>query len=117
MQSAVDVDERFAVARELARLALAQSLRMREAARDLAIAIDLREVVGTRDQREVDRPALARLAGFDQLDGLRRRRHFLEIVDRLFVGGKLEVRAGPESEDAVRGWNASLSTEDDGRGQ
>src|SRR6266850_844179 len=108
MQSAVDVDERFAVAGELTRVAVAQSLRMRESPGNLTVAIDLRQVVRTRDEREVLCPALTRLAGLEHLHVLRRRRDFLEIVDRLVVRRELEIRARSESEDGVRGRDAAL---------
>src|SRR6267378_7981091 len=117
MQSAVDVDERFAVAGELTRVAVAQSLRMRESPGNLTVAIDLRQVVRTRDEREILCPALTRLAGLEHLHVLRRRRDFLEIVDRLIVGGELEVRARPESKNGVGRGHAALSDEDDRRRQ
>src|SRR5882672_12223782 len=101
MQSAVDVDECFAVTRELTRVALAESLGMRESPGDLTVAIDLRQVVRTRDEREILGPALTRLAGFDHFHGLLCRRHFLEIVDRLIVRRQFVVGAGTEAEDRI----------------
>ena len=62
VQAAVDVDERLAFARERLRLGVGQPLRMRETLPDLAVPIDLRQVLRRRHQREVHRPPLRRLA-------------------------------------------------------
>ena len=51
MQSAVDVHEGLALVREFLRRRVGKPLRVRQPARDLAIAIDLAEVLGRRDQR------------------------------------------------------------------
>src|SRR2546425_12035145 len=101
MQSAVDVDECFAVTRELTRVALAESLGMRESPGDLTLAIDLRRVVRTRDERDILCPALTRLAGFEHLHEFRRRRNPFEVVDSLVVGRELEIRAGTEAKDRI----------------
>src|SRR5262249_45366169 len=65
---------------------------------DLAVAVDLAQIVGRRDEREVHRPALARRARLDKPHVLGGRVELLEVVDRLVVGRELEVGAGPESE-------------------
>ena len=116
VQAAVDVHERLALARELARRRVGEPGGMRQALRNLAISLDLLEILRARDEREVHRAALARLAGLDEPDVLTRGGELAEIFDRLIVGRELEVGAGPESEGRVGGGNsARLRRENDGR--
>jgi hypothetical protein len=106
MKPAVDVHERLAVMGEPARLGVREALWVREATRDLAVAIDFSKVIGRRDQREIHRPALAGRPRFDQLDVLGRRIELLEVVDRLVVGRQLVVGARAEAEDGFGGRDA-----------
>ena len=116
VQAAVDVHERLALTRELTRRRVGEPGGMRQALRNLAIALDLLEILRARNEREVHRPALARLAGLDEADVLARGRELAEIFDRLIVGRELEVGAGPESEGRVGRRNgARLRRENDGR--
>ena len=117
VQSAVDVDEGFAFAREPACLGVGQPLRMREPARDLAVPIDLSQVVRRRHEREVHRAPLRRLAGLDELDVLAGGRQLLEVVDGLVVGRELVVGAGTEAEHRFGCRHAALREEGDRRRQ
>ena len=102
VQAAVDVDERLAFTRQPAGLLIGQSFRMRQPARDLAVAVDALEVLLRRHQREVIGPPLRRGAGFDQPHVVRCGVDFLEVVDHLVVGGELVVGARLEAEDGRR---------------
>src|SRR5439155_21755912 len=63
-------------------------------------------------------PVLRGRACFYELDDLRRRRDFLEIVDRLIVCGKLVISARTEPEHRVGRWEAITGTaQHDGRRQ
>ena len=101
VQAAVDVDERLALARQRPRLRFGQALRVRQPPRDLAVAIDLLEVLRRRDQREVIGAPLRRRAGFDQRQPIAGGIELLEIVDRLVVGGELGVGARREADAGV----------------
>ena len=57
MKTAVDMDERLSLVGELARRRVGQPGRMRQPLRDLPVTLDLLEVFGTRDEREVPRAA------------------------------------------------------------
>ena len=116
MQTAVDVDNRLAFAGELTRRRVGQPRRMRQPLCNLPIALDLIEVLRVRDEREVHRAPLARLAAFDEADVLARGRELPEIVDRLIVGRELVVGAGLETKRRVRrGKEARLCRQHDRR--
>ena len=66
VKTAVDMDERLSLAGELARRRVGQPGRMRQPLRDLPVTLDLLEVLGARDEREVHRAALTRRARFDE---------------------------------------------------
>src|SRR5579864_8176249 len=110
MEAAIDMDEGLSLASEPARFRRAEAVGMSEAARDLAIPIDFRQVLRRGDQREVHRPPFAGLARLEQPDVFRGRGNFLEEFDRLVVRRELVIRAGTKTEDRLRG-------RDTGRGQ
>ncbi len=98
VQAAVDVHERPALPRERARLRLAHRTGVRQAQGDLAQPIEVRQVGGARNEREVHRPALARFSGVDELHERAGGRQLPEVGDRLVVVGQLVVGAGLETE-------------------
>ena len=108
VQAAVDVDDRLAFAGQGQRPSLAQALRPRQLAGDLAIAIDLLQVRRRRDQREVELAALARGARLDQGHPIAGGVELPEVVDGLVVGGQLRFRAGCKAENGFRSGNAPL---------
>ena len=81
VQAAVDVHNRFALARELPRLLVRQAVRVREPLSNLSIVVELVQIIRRRDHRIHVRAALRRLAGLEQPDGLARRRQLLEVRD------------------------------------
>src|SRR5579862_6905342 len=85
MQAAVDVEDDLAFAGERASLVVGESPGMRDALRDFTIAVELRQVLGRRDRGVIEGPALAALAGLEQLDVPARRGKLLEVRDRLVV--------------------------------
>src|SRR5258708_15860648 len=91
---------------------------MREALPDLAMAIEPRQVLRRRDQREIHRPALRRLSGLEQLDVATGARELLEVLDRLIVGSQLVVGARREPEDGLRRRNrgSALGVRNGGQG-
>ena len=108
VEAAVDVHERAPFARERARLLVGESLGMREPLRDLAIVIELREVLGRGDHGERPRVAGGGLADVDELDPVARGREPLEVADRFVVRRELVVGADGEAEDRFGGGDRGL---------
>ena len=71
---------------------------MREAARDLAVAVEVGEVVGARHDRQIPGPALGGAADLDELQPIARGVERLEVGDRLVVSRQVVVGAGLEAE-------------------
>ena len=113
VESAVDVDEGFPVVRELPCRGIRQSLRVCETPCDLAIAVDLAEVVWRRHQRVVHRTSLAGLARLEKLHVFAGGRDFLEVIDGLIVGGELVVGARSKTEDRLRRRQTHLADQHD----
>ena len=102
VQAAADVDEHPAFGGEAARFGVGEPGRMRDALGDLPQPIELREVLGRRDDRERPRVAGRRLADIDETNAVRCGRELLEVRDRLVVGRELEVRAHGEAKGRIR---------------
>src|SRR4029450_7669588 len=108
VQTAVDVDDWLAFAREGQRTCLAQTLRPRQLAGDLAVAIDLLQIGGRRDQREVELATLARGAGLDEDHPIADGVELPEVVDGLVVGRQLGFGAGYEADAGLGRGNTPL---------
>ena len=91
VQPAVDVDERFSLLGQTMRVGIRQAVRMREPLRDLAILLDVGQVLRARHEGEVPRMPVRRPSRLDQREPIACRVELPEVVDRLVVSGELVV--------------------------
>jgi hypothetical protein len=81
---------------------------------DLPVLLDVDEVLRTRDEREVPRVPVRRLACLDERQSIARGIELPEVLDRLVVGGELVVVSGFEPERRFRsGYRRRLGKERD----
>ena len=91
MQPAIDMNDGFLIVRQLARLGFADAAREGQSARDLLIVVELRQVLGRRNERDIPVAALRRFADLHQLDPLARCGELLEIPQRVVVRREIKI--------------------------
>ncbi len=108
VQPAVDPDHGAALARQRARLLVAQPLRQRQPPRDLFVSIELLLVLRRSDDRQVHGPPLGALAHFDDLQSIRFPVQLLDVGFILRVIDQLIIIADVEPELIFRAGQSAL---------
>src|SRR5262249_7319509 len=102
MEAAVDENDGLAFLRERPRLIVGEPFRVRELARDLAVAIQLLHVLGRRHDRVHVSTLFGRLPDVADLQTVRLLLDLVEVVDELGIRGELVVVADVETEERFR---------------
>ncbi len=93
VQTAVDPDHGLALGGQGASLGFADALGLGQPARDLLIAVDVRQVLRRGNDRQILRPPLGRFADLQQLHPVRLPGQCLQIAFELAVGDQAIVGA------------------------
>ena len=105
VQPAVDVDDGLAFARQRLGLFVGEPPALGQAARDVLIFVELRQILRRRNDGNLPIQAAGGLADRDQFDAIGNCRQFVEIVARFVVVGKIEIVAGLVAQDGFGGRN------------
>ena len=108
MQSAVDVNDGLALSGQCPCGLVGKLVGMGQPQRDLAIALQVREVLCRRDHCDVPGMALGRLADLQQRHPIAGGCQASEIRHRLVVGREKEVCPDTRSQHRLRGWDGRL---------
>ena len=95
VEAAVDVHQGAALVGERAGLGVAEAARVREAERDFAVAVQVAQILGAGDERDVHGSPEGGAADFTEFEAVAGRVELLEVVDRFLEGGEEEV--GPHT--------------------
>ena len=101
MQTAIDVNDRLDLARQGARLLLVDTARQSQAAGEVLMVLELREVFRVGDEGDEPVAALRGFADVHELDPIGGGGEFLEVSERLLVVGELEIGAGLVAENGL----------------
>ena len=103
VQPGVDVDQGAALVGQGASLGVGEAPGVGEAERDLTVPVQVAQVLGAGDERDVDGSAVRGAADFAQFEAVAGRVEALEVVDRLLEGGEMEVGADLVAEYGLGG--------------
>ena len=103
---AVDVDQGAAFVGKGAGFTVGEAAGVGQAQRDLAVAVEVAQVLGAGDERDVDGSAEGGPADFAQFEAVAGGVELVEVVDGLFEGGEVEVGTYAVAEGRTRGWAA-----------
>src|SRR5262249_12064380 len=105
MQSAIEVNDGFTLAGERPRVFVFESAPERQAARDVLVSIDLREILRRGNQGDLPVEAPCGSTYRDQLDSIGARGQLAEVLARFIITSQIEVVARLVTQDGFRRGN------------